>query len=311
MEKIRDRMLKAGPLWKAMEVRFDSMITAINELRSIVVSGQNPHKVNDTTNEVSTAAAVDTDSCIDLAQALIDAYEAHIGSTTFHLAADSTNVVTEVGVPKEIYALLNELKIDLNAHMDDGTSHTNNDDVTDQVAGANASSKATAIALANEIRASYEAHRVQLVDAGASAVHGEADATNAATEDALTATSTWTEIAALADDLRTQYTAHIGEGADVHPGGADSTNTVTASAVGTVTTALYTGLNELKTDFTAHIAEFGTSHAVKDGSIAISAANATTILTARNLANELKADFNDHITRGDSFTAIPSLDLFV
>lgn len=309
--KLKDRMDNAGPLWKAMASRFDAIVTAINELRAIVISGQNPHKANDATNTISMSNAGEIEGIIDLEQELITKYEAHIGSTTFHLAADSTNVVTEAGVPIEIYTLLNELKTDLNAHMQDGTAHTNDDDVTAQVSADNATTKATAIALANAVRAAYEAHRVVLEDAGAAAVHGAADTTDVVTETALDSAATWTEIATLADDLRTQYEAHRALTAGSVHASADVTNTVTATAVGTVTTAIYAGLNELKTDFNAHVAEFGTSHAVKDASITVSVANATSLTTAKALVNAIKTAFNDHITRGDSFTAIPTLDEFI
>jgi iron-sulfur cluster repair protein YtfE (RIC family) len=306
---LRDRMRRAGPLWRAMASRLNSVIEAINELRSIVVVGQNPHKVNDTADTITVSLASSQDEAIDLVQQMITKYESHIGSSTYHLAADSTNVVTESGVPIEIYTLLNELKIDLNAHMSNATAHTNDDDVTAQVAGDDASSKATAIALANEIRASYEAHRVNLEDAVAGAVHGAADETDVVTVEALDLDATWEEIAALADDLRAQYEAHrVLTTASVHDS-ADSTNSVTATAIGTFATAVYAGINELKTDFNAHVAEFGTSHAVKDISSVVATANASSLATLIALANDLKAAINDHLTRGDSFTAIPSLSL--
>jgi len=438
---LRDRMQRADPISKATITILDDLITAVNQLQNIVFSGQNPHNESDTTNLITSGNAGGADDVIDLSQELITDYEAHIGSATFHIGAVSTNEVTEVGVPIEIYTLINELKsefnnhisndaisaagealvyllvnelkADLNAHMDDGTAHTNNDDVTDQVAEDDATSKASAITLVNEVRASYEAHRVNLEDVGTSAVHGLADTTNVVaavalvpatatweqiiillneikvdynahiplttgtvhanadvtngasetsasglshtndddvTDPVVTATATtkvlaiamaneiktsyeahrvnlldvalnavhggadstnvisvddlesdatWTEIAEMADALRVGFVAHMALTAGSVHGTADISNPVAANVVGTVTTAVYAGLNELKADYNAHAGEFGSYHAVKDDTDLITAADATTLATSRTLVNQLKLKYNDHISRAD------------
>ncbi len=307
---LRDRMNNAGPLWRAMATRFEQLIAAINELRTTLVLGQNPHKVNDTADAITIANANSLDSVIDLEQQLIDNYETHIGSTSYHLAADSTNVVTELGVAKEAYTLLNELKVDYEANRVNVTSHHGGSgDTTNTVtAVSDATTKATAITLANALKTKLIAHMALT----AGSVHGAADAVNgvalAAIAD-LTSTATWTQITAMADAIRVAYEAHRVYTTNSVHAGADSTNTVTATAVGTIQTAVNAGLTELKGDFNAHVAEFGTSHAVKDTSSTVSAANATSLNTSIALANALKVAINDHISRADEFAAIGSLDL--
>ena len=261
--------------------------------------------MNDTSNAITVANANSLDTVIDLEQQCIDNYETHIGSTAYHLAADSTNVVTELGLAKEAYTLLNELKVDYAANRVNVTSHHGASDSTNVVTAADATTKATAVTLANDLRTQLNAHMALT----AGSVHGAADATNPVVLAALATTATWTEIAAMADALRTSYEAHRQRTTSSTHAGADSTNTVTAGAIGTVTTAVYAGLNELKTDLNAHVVEFGTSHAVKDASASVTKANATTTNTAIALVNEMKAVINNHISRADEFSDIPSLDL--
>lgn len=302
---IRERMELAGPLWKAMATRFEAMVDAISTLGAIV-AGQNPHKTNDTTNVVAVAGSSDTDTCIDLAQDIITKYEAHRVSTSHHLAADSTNAMTEIGVPKEVYAVLNDLKTQYNLHHVYTTSsvHAGAGDPNTVTATA-ATTKATAVTLANQIKEMFNLHIVNVTTC-----HGTTGIGDAITDADLDSDSTWTEIAAFADSAQTQYDAHCAQGSTIH-GAADAVNVSTATAVGTVTTALYAGLNDLKAQLNAHFAESGTSHIIEDKSITVSSAAATTVTTAKALANEMKADYNDHISRADedALISINSLDL--
>ena len=307
---IKSRMKRGDPILKALVDRLDKLINGHNRLVAIIFGGQNPHEANDATNVVTVAAAVDDiDEVINLEQDLIDQYEAHLADTGAHIGADSTNVVTELGVAKEVYTLLNEIKVDYEANRVNVTTHHGAADSTNTVAAvADADTKAKAITLAMALKVAYEAHRILT----AGSVHGAADAVNAITAADLTGTSTWTQIAALADDLRAMYEAHRVYTTSSCHAGADSTNTVTAGAVSTVTTALYAGLNELKGDFNAHIAESGTSHQVIDQSMKITAANATTLATSIALVNALKTAYADHISRADDVSAypvVPSLDV--
>ena len=304
MASMRDRMERGGPIWRDMADRLDSIIRGHNELVSVVLNGQNPHKVNDVTNVLTVlTAGLNVDDITNLAQNLITKYEAHIGSTTHHLGADSTNVVTEVGVPIEIYALLDELKVDYEAHRVylGGSAHAGTDAVN-VVTEANATTKATAVDLANELSALMQLNFVNVT----SHHGGSGDTVGAAALLALgvlDGDSTWVEIATVADGIRSAYEAHrVLTAGSVH-GGADGTNTVTATAIGTFTTALYAGINELKGDFNAHILESGTSHKLTDSSMTVSEAAATTTATAQALVNALKVAYTDHISRAEEIIA--------
>ena len=142
--------------------------------------------------------------------------------------------------------------------------------------------------------------RPRILTAGT--VHGAEDTTNDCTVAALASDASWTQIAALADDLRTQYEGHRALVDSVH-GAADSTNTVSAAAVGAVQTSLNTCLNEIKTDFNAHIAEVGTSHRILDESMSVTAADASSLATSRTLANAVKTAYTDHISKADETAA--------
>lgn len=304
-KSLYDRMISSGPVLKALAPKLEAVIAAINEIRSISVVGQNPHKVNDSTNELSSTASNSVDTAIDLYQDAITKYEAHIASATHHLAADTTNVVTEVGVPIEIYTLLNELKVDYEANRVNTTSHHSaSGDTTNTITAANATTKALAVLLANDLKTQLNAHM-----ATASDFHGGADDTAAVALDDLDSDSTWEEIAAMADAIRTAYTTHIASTTNSCHAGADSTNTVTATAIGTFATAVYAGINELKADFNAHVAEFGTSHSIKDDSNVIATADASSDTTLIALANAIGSAYSDHISRSDDFDEILSLHL--
>jgi len=303
-----DRLTKAGPTGKMIADILDAIINGVNEALSIVTIGQAPHKVNDVTNVITSAEALSSggvDSDIDLSQEEITDYEAHIGSTTYHIGADSTNVVAELGVPIEIYTLLDELKVDYEAHriLTGGSVHSGTD-TTNVITEADATTKALAITLANDLRTQFIANY-----ANVTSHHGADGSADAPTVAELTVGATWTQIAELADDLRASYEAHrVNVSGSIH-GGADSTNTVTAAAVGTVTTALYAGLNELKGDFNAHMIENSSFHYMYDASMKVIVANASTAATSRALANALKASINDHISRAPeaALGSIPNL----
>lgn len=97
-----------------------------------------------------------------------------------------------------------------------------------------------AMALANEIKTYYEAHRVDITS------HNSADTTNIVT--AVTATDLAT-LLTLANDIKTQYNAHCADA--VAHNSADTTNVVTADDATTILTAV-TLLNEIKADYEAH-----------------------------------------------------------
>lgn len=307
--KMRDRMNRASPLMKALISRLDLLIAGHNNLVAIVIGGQAPHKVNDVTNVLTLGAANVLDEIIDLEQQIITKYEAHLGSSTHHIGADSANLVTELGVPEEIYALLNELKVDYEAHRVyvGGSCHAGTD-TSNTISAADADTKAKAVTLANDLKTQFVANY-----ANVSTHHGAADTANPPTFTDLDGDSTWTEIAAAADEMRASHEAHrILTAGSVH-GGTDATTAVTATAVGTVQTAVNTGLNEIKGDFNTHIQESGSYHYIPDTSMEITETNASSLATSRTLVNALRIDFTDHISRAAESAAtgptVPTLDV--
>lgn len=104
-----------------------------------------------------------------------------------------------------------------------------------------------AIALVNDLRTQYEAHRVLV---GGGPVHGSADATN--TIAAPLATNLATAIT-LANDIKAKYNAHRVDvsGAPAIHGAADNTNVV-SSPNATVLSDLITLVNEIRVDYEAH-----------------------------------------------------------
>lgn len=308
MATFEDRMKLTGPLGKMLYDRLLIMVSAINELRKIIIVGQNPHKVNDTTDNVTAPDAADLDSLVVLEDTLDLKYAAHIASTSYHTGADSTNTLTAKTIIYKIRLLANDIKTKYNVHHTYTTSsvHAGSGDPNTVTVGDMTTTKAGAIALLNDIKTKYNLHRVNVT----SCHGGSGDTTNVAALADLTSDSTWTQIQAMVDDLRTKYEAHrVLTAGSVH-GAADSVNTIAQAAVGTLATVYNAHLTEMKGDLNAHIAEFGTYHQIKDTSNGVTKADSTTLPTGIALVNDMKATFNDHITRSDDDPgAVPLLSL--
>lgn len=161
---------------------------------------------------------------------------------------------------------INDLYIQYNAHAVLLSSHVH--------ASANlataplATSLATAITRANDIRTQMKAHVIEV--------------------------SSVDECIALANDLRTQYAAHrvlIGGG---EHGAADTVNVVSNAACTNYQTCL--GLaNNLKEEYNAHIINItGGVHGLADATNTITSPDATTVATLITLLNELRTDYEAH-----------------
>lgn len=124
------------------------------------------------------------------------------------------------------------------------------------------------IALANDIKAKYNAHRILT----AGSVHGAADSTNVTS--APNATNLATAITLL-NELRTDYEAHrVLTSGSVH-GAADSTNTISAPVASNLATAV-TLANDLRTKYEAHrVLTAGTVHGGADSTNAAAVAAVT------------------------------------
>lgn len=303
--KLRDRLTTMNPGLHALVAILDVLIQQVNYLTTAVFVGDSAHKANDPypVTAANASSGVGVDSVVDLEQDLDVKYAAHLGSTSYHIAADSTNTLTAKTVYYKIKALADELKAKYNLHhvYTAGSVHAGSGDPNTVTAG-DVSSKATSITLLNQIKAMFNLHC-----ANVTSCHGAADTTNPVVLADLLVTATWTQIAAMADAIRTAYEAHrVLTAGSVH-GGADATNTMSAAAVGTLQTSINTYLTELKGDYNAHII-YMTSHYKPTGDLAATAANATSLATSITLANQLKLMYNDHISDAAEVNLVPTLD---
>lgn len=301
---LRDRLTLGSPLTHALITILDQLIAAVNTLSAVVLTGDNPHKVDDTADVVTATDPADLDQVGDLEFDIDIKYAAHLGSTTYHLAADSTNTLTATTVYAKVKALAEDLKTKYNLHhvMTGSSVHAGSGD-GNTVTAATITTKALAITMLNDIKAMMTAHL-----ANVTSCHGSADATSMASVPAdLASTATWTLIAAMADALRVAYVLHVARGSTVH-GAADTTHDPAVAAVGAVQTSVDTYLTEMKADFNAHIILLS-SHATKDESMKVSTADATTLATSRALAKALKEAFNTHISRAaEALLVVSTLD---
>jgi hypothetical protein len=201
-----------------------------------------------------------------------------------HAVNDSTNTVTSPDATDEASAitLANELKTDYNAHRTQATVHSVNDSVN-VVAASNASDATTLNTLLNELKTDYNAHLSQ------STVHPVND--TAGVISTPNATNTATAIA-LANSLKAAYNLHRVR--KIHATD-DSTNAVSSSNASDLATSI-TLVNELKTDYNAHRTQ-SSVHASNDTSNVVSLADATNFVSAVALAEDIKSKFNLHLSQ--------------
>lgn len=259
-------VIPAGPT-----VTLDDVVTAINDAYVTVAS----------TADIATWTA----DVIAHANAFKTAFNLHMVSTTYHVAADGTNTLTSPTATTLATAitLLNEERTKFNAHRSQSGVHQLSDayNLIDAPAATNLQ---TAITLAHELRDSLNAHRVQM------GVHGHDDLTNAI------ATANATDLATsitLANSEKTLVNAHF-VFAPVHIIN-DSVNTIVAATAVDLPTTI-TLANQLKANINAHYAQSGI-HVVNDTSNAITASNATDLPTSITLLNAIKSAINTHYTQ--------------
>jgi len=153
----------------------------------------------DSTNVVTAADASDLATAYTLANDLKAMYEAHRVLAATHTNPDATNTISSADATTftTLKALANELRTDYEAHrvliagpVHGGADAANvvsavavgtagiheQDDVTNTVTSADATTQATLNTLSNELRTDYEAHRVLTT------AHEAADTTNVVTE---------------------------------------------------------------------------------------------------------------------------------
>jgi hypothetical protein len=292
-----DRMNVAGPLWKAMRDTFQSMVTMCNSMRGMLV-GMNPHLTDDVTNVAASAdaaAVLGVESMQNAHQALYVAYEAHRASATHHAAADATNTLSAEPTPKAVMDLLNAVKTKYELHRVGVAAHGAADAVN-TIAAANATTKATAIALANQLKAQMNAHMI-LTDGG---VHGASGAVNEITYSDAPADASWAHLAAMTDQIKAKYEAHrVNVDGGIHTL-ADAANAVTQEDVGVIAT------RDIKAKFNLHLL-LATAHKVIDQSMKVAGADAVTSDDAVVLTREIIGRYKTHISRATQMADFPEI----
>lgn len=118
------------------------------------------HNEDDVANVTAAADADDQASLDTLINEIKSDYNTHRVSTSYHDAADTTNIVTADngdGTIGTALTLTDELKLDINAHRTESGVHAP-DDNRNAILLADATVLADCIALANNIKKNYNAH---------------------------------------------------------------------------------------------------------------------------------------------------------
>ena len=190
----------------------------------------------------------------------------HMANAAVHIAADTTNndfIALAGNNLAAIMACLNSMKAKYNSHDTEATLFHCHAGTGTQVASADATTYASAVALANELKADLNTHC------------------------GLTSLA-YLELV----ELRTDYLLHCAMGAGTHSTVDIANNTIVALTQ--TIASMYAVANDLKVKFNAHDAETGVYHLAAGTAHQITAANATTYATLKALLIELKSDYNAH-----------------
>lgn len=297
-----------------------NLITASNEQHRAVVAleASKPHYDSTDYNTsgvkqdiatVHASAPTTLATAVDVLNTAKAKYNAHLGyhnsgsglKIYAHKVVDATNTIStadmsagsthEATILASLKTLIDELRTDYEAHRANsgGVWHadaiaTPTPDTANILGGQpTITSLAEAATELNLLKAVYNAHRT-------SASHLVPDATNVVTSPNCSSTDV-DSMVALANELRTDFGAHLGQ-AGVHAVN-DSVNTIAGAAV-SLPAGLFDLANELRTDYEAHRAST-TYHESADATNTISAAAATTVATLIALAAELRTDIDSHM----------------
>lgn len=193
--------------------------------------------------------------------------------------AHGVSSVHRTGTLVDLIELTNELQTDYTAHLSQGVHAT--DDATNVEATANATDEASAIALANALKASYNAHLVE------TDVHVTDDVTNDVTSADATDEAS---LVTLVNEIKADYNVHIAD-TDYHEV-ADGANAVATANASNTATAI-TLVNALKAAYNLHLSQH--VHASDDATNTLSEPASSDLDTAIAALNELKAAYTAHI----------------
>lgn len=167
-----------------------------------------------------------------------------------------------------ILELLNDMAAKYALHRATASTTHTNADATNVVTAAPATDLASAILLANDLKAQINAH--------------------------LTMPTTEEEAITLVNDLAVQYEAHrIYDAGGCHNANPDGTNVLTAFQPATNLAEALALANDVKAMYNAHRV-LAVTHTNPDNTNPTAAADATTVATLKTLVNELKTDLNAH-----------------
>jgi len=227
-----------------------------------------------------------------------DIATAMAGTALYHKGQDANNLEANANSSDlpTVLVLANSLKALANTHLASAlTQGAHAAASAEAIVAVDATDQSTANTLLNEIKADYNTHLTE------SGVHLNDDSTNTVT--AADASDLATSIT-LSNEIKADYNAHVivamvsAYVTDVytyHKGTDDGAIERTADAT-TLPTVLVLA-NSLKVLANLHLASTGTSGAHAAASAeAIAAADATDQSTVNTLLNEIKADYNTHLT---------------
>ena len=278
----------------------NAMIGSLNEMLvdyTAHIASTVVHSVADAVNVLTEGPATNLATAILLANELKSVYNTHRSQAGVHVNNDAGNEITSADASDlaTLVTLVAELKLDMNAHMaaaselDETVTLLNemrtdyeahrilvgggehvNADATNALTAPAATTLATAVTLANDIKAQLTAHQGF--------------------------TSTLSEAITLVNEIKLDYNAHIAD-TDVHTI-ADAVNPTSAGAATDLASAIVLA-NEIKLDYNAHRSEAGV-HVNNDAGNEITSADATDLATLTTLANELKTDISAHLVEVSS-----------
>jgi hypothetical protein len=219
---------------------------------------------------------------------LVTDYNAHCADAVSHLAADTANDGAALPTANSwaaIYVALNALKTAYNTHdAESGTYHPAAG-TAHQITSADATTPASASTLANELKSDFTAHIAE--DSGCytllndliinyaahcalvtDSVHNAADVVN--NNPTALASHALADLIITANNLKAKFNAHDAETGTYHDAAGVAHQVSSADA--TNLASLITLLNEIKGDYTDHIAGVDT-HSVADVTNVITAAD--------------------------------------
>lgn len=192
--------------------------------------------------------------------------------------AHGVSSITRTGSLAELIVLANELRTDYTAHLAQKAHAVN--DTANVNASPTATNEATAITMANAIKAAYNLHLAEAT------VHTVDDTVNDVTASDATDEAS---LVTLVNEIKADFNLHRVE-ATVHD--VDDDKNVVATANATDTATAVTLINAIKAAYNLHLAQH--VHKVPDVTNVLTAPASSNLATAITLLNELRTAYAAH-----------------